>query len=62
LCQNRNATIRAFDRNGNRGVSLTEYIAAQDPNFARADRDRDGRMTWAEMQAGAGLPVGQSQP
>jgi Ca2+-binding EF-hand superfamily protein len=56
------ATIRAFDRNGNHSASLAEYIAAQDPYFAKADRDRDGRMTWAEMQAGAGLPAGQSRP
>ncbi len=55
------ATIQSYDRNGNRSASLAEFSAAQDAYFARADRDRDGRMTWAEMQAGAALPVAQSQ-
>jgi Ca2+-binding EF-hand superfamily protein len=56
------ATIQSYDRNGNRSASLAEFIAAQDVYFAKADRDRDARMTWVEMQAGAALPVGQSRP
>jgi Ca2+-binding EF-hand superfamily protein len=55
--QTRGDYLRLFDRNGDRRVSMAEYVSYMSQGFQRMDRNGDGILELSELPGQRGKPV-----